>query len=138
MLFLDQHHIVDQLAYDPFRQVADILYGNALSDTGAARIRFAALKARAHPGIHRRFDPDHTQEPVVRLCGCRHARNQSATPNRHDQRVEFRLHLEHFEGSGALPGHDFRIVEGMNPGQAFALSDTLRVRIGLIKGMAFK
>ena len=91
-----------------------------------------------HARIHRGLHADDLDGWIVCLGNGCHARDQAAAANRHNQHVEIRHIFEHFQCRCPLAGHDQRVVERVNPGQALALADEFSMLLGLVERCAFK
>ena len=96
---------------------AGALYGNTLGDRRAAIGPFDAVQRIFHRRVVGRLDTGYPDLRPQRLRGDRHPGDQTAATDRHDQIVQVRDRLEHFQSDRALAGHDGRVVIGVDQSQ---------------------
>ncbi len=99
---------------DRLRQLAREGGGQPVGDRvdASRRFRLSRCEAPADDIGAIRLDPHDPDVRALALDGERDSGNQSATTDRHDDRLDIRRVLENFQSNHALTGDDARIREG--------------------------
>ena len=128
---IDQQNIRDVPANDFTGDFAGSLDGDAFGNRGAAGPDFLAGQTLFHRRIERRFGAEYFDAGLHFGCHQRHAADQPAPADRHNQRVQIRRVLQHLDRRRSLPCNDLRVVVGMDDGQTFARRDFQRMVVAL-------
>ncbi len=124
--FFDQNDVIELFLTDFKRQAAGLFDSDAFGNGDATAGEFLAVYAFIHGRVKLGFNPDHFDVGPARFdCGD-NARCQTATANRHDNRVDVFVFIKDFEPDSALACDDMRIIKRMDEGQTAFLLDAAR------------
>ena len=111
----------------------DTAHAQAVDDGAAVDgLQRSCLDAALHRRTVRRLDADHAHGRPVALHRHRHAGDEPAAADRHDDRVELGPVLHHFEPQRPLSGNQLLVVERVDVGQPFVANQLLCLLVRLV------
>ena len=136
--FIHQQQIIHQPADDFQRDLARRSHRYAFGNAVAALRVGRALDGVEHGREACGLNAHDLNVEFDRLGGCRHAGNQPAAANRHNQGVQVRHLVQHFQRHRALACHHVGVVIRMHEGQLLLLGQVQGVGAGFVERIAMK